>query len=234
MKHNPFLQSNNSNNRFSSLQDDDNSLFKDTSNKPRKQFETSNTFTYTDRPKYTDSYKNNRQNIHFKPKLETPSAIYVDTNNTELFPELGTSISTIENTHNSIKPSKNFKHILTNIIDNNDQKTNSIIPVSPGWVRISSVNRQTVFEHSFHSPFINYQYNKELERPNPNETNFSMSNAIESMKKNWEQYEKEYNDKNGEGAYADTFCLQPLYENENEDEDNTEDKDDNSEETSIN
>ena len=46
-----------------------------------------------------------------------------------------------------------------------------------------------------------------------------MCKAIETMKHNWEQYEREYNDANGENSYAEKFILPPVYDSTTEDED---------------
>ena len=41
--------------------------------------------------------------------------------------------------------------------------------------------------------------------------NYNMIKAVETMKSNWDNYEKQYDSIHGEGAFDDRFKLTPIY-----------------------
>jgi hypothetical protein len=222
MSNNPFLkskESNKSNNRFNFLDDDDSkSSFKETNKSKRKNIEyesSQNSFTQpsrpTDRDRDRDSYRNNnRRNNDYKPRPREPSPppviVNLDASNSNLFPEL----APIKENTTIVKASTNFKDILTNIIEDEKPKDN---PIPPGWARLSlNKNRQTVIEYGPKTAWMIKQEQKEqFEKEQEDDPNYIMFHAIESMKKNWERYEREYDELHGEGAYAERFRLPPVY-----------------------
>jgi len=242
MSNNPFLKSKESNNRFSSLQDDDKSSFKESSNKSCKlvnrkniEYEASqNSFKQSSKPQRnrdqdSDSRFNRRDDKFTKPKPREPSpppVVGPDATDINLFPEL---IPIKENsTTSKNEVSTKFKDILKNVIEEEKPKEN---PIPPGWVRLSLVNRQTVIEYGPPTPWmIKQQQKEELQKQLEDDPNYIMFQAIEAMKKNWERHEREYDEINGEGAYAERFRLPPVYgpeyDTETETEDDTEDDED--------
>lgn len=236
MSNNPFLKSKEScklvNNRFESLQDD----YKESSNKNNKKSITyepsANSFTQPSRPhrdkdnyrdrdnyRYRDNYRNNNNFIRSKPRDPSPPPpiTNIQINNTELFPDL---ISKNVNTTNTLKLATNFKQILTNVIEVQKPKKN---PIPPGWVSISMINGNPVYQNGALTPFlIKQQKQEELQIERENDLNYSMNMAINSMSKNWNRYENEYNEIHGEGAYEERFRLSPVYgpeyDTESEDE----------------
>ena len=237
MSNNPFLKTKESskvvNNRFHSLQDDDNtSLYKYSSNNKKNitYDSSSNSFTQPSRPdrdrdrdrdmdKPSDrdrninrdrdnNYRNNNNFIRSKPRYPSPPPPIVDIqiNNTELFPDL---ISKNNNTTNSVKTSTNFKQILTNVVEVQKPKKN---PIPPGWVSITMSNNNIVYENEQLTPFlIKHQKQEQIQIEKENDINYSMNIAINSMRKIWDRYENEYNEIHGEGAYEEKFRLSPVY-----------------------
>lgn len=228
MSNNPFFkskESKKSNNRFQCLYDDDNndkkSSFKDSSSKSKKNIEydsTSNFFTQPPKLDMRESFRNNnnnnnndvnRRNNNFKYKPREPSPLPQPniSNNDELFPEL---ISIKSSTQISSKEaSTKFKDILSNVIEDDTPKTNQI---PPGWVQITMVNRQTVFNYGPQTQFMIRQTKKEeINREQENEPNYIMNTVIAALKKNLERYEQEYDEIHCEGAYNERFRLPPVY-----------------------
>lgn len=240
MSNNPFLKSKEtnkqkeSNNRFWSLQDDDKSSFKESSNKSCKlvnrkniEYEASqNSFKQSSKPprnrdQESDSRFNRRDDRFTKHKPREPSPPKgPDSSDINLFPEL---IPIKENsTTSKVEASTKFKDILKNVVEEEKPKEN---PIPPGWVRLSLVNRQTLIEYGPPTPWMIKQQQKEaLQKQLVDDPNYIMFQAIELMKKNWERYEHEYDEINGEGAYAERFRLPPVYgpEYDTDTEDDTE------------
>jgi len=228
MSNNPFLKSKESNNRFESLHDD----YKESSNKNNKKSITyepsANSFTQPSRPhrdidrnrdrnrdrdnnyrNRDNNYRNNNNFIRSKPRDPSPPPPIVDIelNNTELFPDL--TINNNNNTTNTLKSATNFKQILTNVVEVQKPKKN---PITPGWVSITMINGNIVYENGPLTPFlIKQQKQEELQIERENDLNYSMNMAINSMRKNWDRYENEYNEIHGEGAYEERFRLSPVY-----------------------
>jgi hypothetical protein len=257
MSNNPFLKSKQSkescklvNNRFSSLQDDENSSFKESSNKScnlvnRKSIEyeaSQNSFTqaskpHRDRDRDRDRDRNsgfnhhNNFNTRTRQREPSPPPKGPDANDLNVFPEL---IPIKENSSSSaslVEPSTKFKDILKNVIEEEVKPKNDVIP--PGWARLTLVNRKTVIEYGEPTKWmIKQQKQEELEKQQDEDPNYIMFHAIESMKKNWDRYEREYNEIHGEGAYDERFRLPPVYgpDYDTESETETEDDDDDDEE----
>jgi hypothetical protein len=235
MSQNPFLKSNKqkeSNNRFSSLQHDDKSSFKESSNKSNRkniEYEASqNSFKQSSKPQQnrdqdSDSRFNRRDDRFTKPKPREPSPPKrPDANDINLFPEL---IPIKEySTTSKVEAITKFKDILKNVIKEEKPKEN---PIPPGLVRLSLINRQIVIEHGPPTPWmIKQQQKEELQKQLEDDPNYIMFQAIEAMKKNWERYEKDYDELHEEGAYAERFRLSPVYgpEYDTESEDDIEEK----------
>lgn len=237
MSNNPFLKSKESNNRFKFLDDDDSkSSFKETNKSKRQNIEyesSQNSFTQSSRPKDRDrdrdSYRNNnRRNNDYKPRPREPSPppviVNLDASDSNLFPEL----APIKENTTIVKASTNFKDILTNVIEDEKPKGN---PIPPGWARLSlNKNRKTVIEYGPKTAWMIKQEQKEqLEKEQEDDPNYIMFHAIEAMKKNWERYEREYDELYGEGAYSERFRLPPVYgpeydtESEEEEEESEDD-----------
>lgn len=221
MSNNPFLKTKESskvvNNRFHSLQDDDNtSLYKDSSNNKKNitYDSSSNSFTQPLRPDRdrdrdrNNNYRKNNDFTKFKPREPSPPPpiLDIEINNIELFPDL---ISKNNNTTNSVKTSTNFKQILTNVVEVQKPKKN---PIPPGWVSITMSNNNIVYENGQLTPFlIKHQKQEQIQIEKENDINYSMNIAINSMRKIWDRYENEYNEIHGEGAYEEKFRLAPVY-----------------------
>lgn len=220
MSNNHFLKSKQdykpkeSNNRFSSLDDDDDTnktSFKDSSNKTNKKNieynSGANSFTKSSKP-YRDNRRSN--DTRTKPQ-EAPNS-----NDLNLFPEL---VDMKETTTNTVESSTNFKDILTNVIEEEKPKVN---PIPPGWIQLSRVNGKVVSKSGdLTQHMIKMQQKEILEQERENDPNHIMFKAIESMKNNWQHYEREYDEINGEGSYDEKFILQPVYESEYETESET-------------
>jgi hypothetical protein len=250
MSNNPFLkskESNNkkSNNRFNFLDDEDTdnkSSFKESSNKSnRKHIEydaSQNSFTQKtrvqDRPRDRDrdSYRpNNTKNNDYKPRQREPSPppviVDLDANNTNLFPDLAPPKENKKNITTTIEPLTKFKDILTNIIEEEKPKENTI---PPGWVQLSSVNGKTLIEYGPKTAWmIRQEKLEELEKQQEDDPNYIMFKAVEAMKKSWYLFEREYDAINGEGAYAERFRLPPVYGPEYDTEEEVESSDDDNE-----
>ena len=234
MSNNPFLKSKQdykpreSNNRFSSLDDDDTtnkSLFKDSSNKTNKKNieynSAGNSFTQTSKP-HRDRDTRRSNETRSKPR-ETPQIVAPNPNDINLFPELVNMKETITNTFES---STNFKDILTNVIEEEKPKEN---PIPPGWKQLSRVNGQTFAKNGDLTQYmIKMQQKEDLKTKQENDPNHIMFNAIESMKKNWDHYQRDYDEINGVGAYDENFILTPVYgtdcDTESETDSDTEDE----------
>lgn len=233
MSNNPFLKSKESNNRFSSLQDEDKSSFKESSNKSNRkniEYEASqNSFKQSSKPEInreSDS-RFNRRHDNFtksKPREPSPPPLGPDATDLNLFPELTPNKE--NNTTSKNEVSTKFKDILK--INNEEKKPKeNLIP--PGWVRLSLVNRKTLIEYGAPTPWmIKQQHVEELQNQLEEDPNYIMFQAIEAMKKNWQRYEQEYDDIHGEGAYAERFRLPPVYgpEYDTESEVDTEEEED--------
>lgn len=242
MSNNPFLKSKESNNRFNFLDDDDSkSSFKESNKSKIKNFEykaSQNSFTQPSKHERTHRFRvrdregdhrNNRRNNDFRSKQKefSPSQEIVtqniDTNNTELFPEL-TPIKN-NNVVNTVETSVNFKDIFNNVVSTVETEKKN--PIPPGWLQLSlNKNRQTVIECGPKTAWMIKQEQKEkLEKEQEDDPNYIMFHAIEAMKKNWERYEREYDEYHGDGAYAERFRLSPVYGPEYDTESDEEEED---------
>lgn len=112
--------------------------------------------------------------------------------------------------------SNNYKDIITSSHNNIDNSEKNTVP--PGHIEISNINNKICFKQGPLTPYqikvnnLNH-YNDFLS----GETNYIMNNAINYMKKNWENYRIDYDSVYGEGAYEEKF----IYKNDYElDEDN--------------
>jgi len=250
MSNNPFLKSKElslSNNRLNFLDDDDSkSSFKESKKSKIKnvKYEASqNSFTqptktertHRDKKGYQTNYRRNndfrtkQRELSPLPKNVTPN---IDTNNTELFPVL-TPLKN-NNLVNIVEPLTTFKSILKNIIKVETPKKNTI-PL--GWVQLSlNQNRQTVIEYGPKTTWMIKQEQqeqlKQLEQED--EPNYIMFYAIESIKKNWKQYESKYDEYHGEGAYTERFRLSPVYGPEYDTETDTEEEEEEEKESEDN
>jgi hypothetical protein len=121
---------------------------------------------------------------------------------------------------NSITPldssSNNYKDIITSSHINIYNSEKNTVP--PGHIEISNINNKICFKQGPLTPYqikvnnLNH-YNDFLS----GEPNYIMNNAINYMKKNWENYRIDYDSVYGEGAYEEKF----IYKNDYElDEDN--------------
>ena len=113
-------------------------------------------------------------------------------------------------------PSNNYKDIITSSHINIDNSEKNTVP--PGHIEISNINNKIYFKQGPLTPYqikvnnLNH-YNEFLS----GEPNYIMNNAINYMKKNWENYRIDYDSVYGEGAYEEKF----IYKNDYElDEDN--------------
>lgn len=206
MSNNPFLKpkepSKLTNNRFSALQDDIKSSFKESSNKKIIKYNSSqNSFS-----KFSNSYEQTKINTQTEN---------INSNDLNLFPELvkinETNISILETPNKPIS----FKHILNNVDENAEPRLENTIP--EGWVKLSFNNRKTLIEYgpstmSVHQPKT--ELKQEKFEQNEEDPNYIMFNAIEAMKKSWDKYKLEYDDLHGEGAYVERFCSSPVYGSE--------------------
>ena len=104
-----------------------------------------------------DSYKNNynrsntNTNSTSKPSQQKVEILPPDSNNSELFPELNPNLNKIVEIKSNNESSINFKSILTNVIEGRNYKKND---VPPGWVRLSTIKGNTVFEHGPLTPYM--------------------------------------------------------------------------------
>ena len=216
MRNNPFLKSKESNNRFSSLQDDNKSYFKESSNKyniKNNEYESAqNTFKQSSKHEITrepDSIFNRRHdNFHkftkYKPKESLPLPKGPDITDINLFPELTPIKENITTSKNELSP--RFKYILKNLVQEEKPKEKHI---PTDFTKISLVNRKTVIEYE--QPITTMIKQQKLEKQQEDDTNYIMFKAIESMKKNWERYEQEYDEIHGDGSYIERFILPPIY-----------------------
>jgi hypothetical protein len=230
MSNNPFLKPKESNNRFNFLDEDiTKSSFKESSSKSNRKHinynSSQNSFikperNYRDRDRRNNEFKFTPREPYFLHVKITPN---IDATDTNLFPEL-TPIK--ENT--VIKASTNFKDILTNVIEDEKSKLNTI---PAGWAKLTSVNGKTVIEYRQKSDWIIKQEKSEEIKTQLEEPNYIMFQAIEQMKNNLDLYERNYDSIHGEGAYAERFSLPPVYGPEydsesEEEEDEIPDEDD--------
>jgi hypothetical protein len=240
-KNNNKINNNNNNNRFSDLQSDDQSDFKEVKYKQKKHFEyekKSNSFTNSSRQ---DNLKpersrdrdfnrdyNRRNNYESKNKIIENKIEAPDSNNVDLFPVLTPNLN--NNNIQCEETKTNFKTILTNVIEDNTIIKND---VPPGCVRISFVKKgktKTLFENGPLTPYlIKQQHKEELQLKLDDDPRYIMNKAFNAMKKNWDLYEKEYDSIHGEGAYDERFRLSPVYGSEYDTE-SDEENDDNEEE----
>jgi len=238
MSNNPFLKSKESNkqkesnNRFASLQEDDTSSnFKNSSQKSNKKIEyeqTQNVFTQSSFKSERPERRDNSYNRSFKDqnKKREPSPPPIDSNDLNLFPDLAPIKQITSSNNNNIEQSSKFKDILTHVVKDDTPKQN---PVPDGWVKIVMVNRDIVYEYGPPTPWmIRQQKQEELQKQREEDPNYIMNCAINAMKKNWERYEREYDEIHGEGAYEAKFRLPPVYgpeydESESEEEYSDED-----------
>jgi len=220
MTNNPFLKSKESNkpenSRFCFLDDEDSNnkpAFKEPSNRKHTQYEVSqNSFTQSFKPNIDrdQSYRfNNRRQDNFRGfkhrEPSPPPHIPIEINNIDMFPELCTKK---ENTVGN-EVSTNFKDILTNIIEDIKSTVNT---VPPGWTRMSLLNGKTIVEHGPPTPWMIKQQQKEqLAKQQHEDPTYIMIKVIEAMKKNWDRYEREYDELHGEGTYSERFILPPVY-----------------------
>lgn len=222
MSSNRFL-SPKGNNRFNFLKDDDyniKSSLKNKSNKNHLEYEPSqNSFTRpsqdrnnrnTNRDTNRDTNRNtnrdnrdyNRINNFKTERQEQLPKTQVDFNDTTLFPELVKKNNTNkENVESSI----NFKDVLNITIEDTTEKKDEI---PPGWLQMSMVDRKVVLKNG---PPIKDK--REKEEPE-NDINYDVSKVIEILRRNYEEYEKNYDSINGEGSYIERFRLSPVYGSE--------------------
>lgn len=230
MNNNPFLKPKESskllNNRFASLQDDDTSSFKETSNKKNKYNSSQNSFS-----KFSNFYKQNKQNKHnTQTKNDTPLTD-LTSNNLNIFPELvkinKNTNSILETTNNTIS----FKNILNNVDESVEKETKNTVP--KGWAKISFNNRKKIITYGPSTSSFQHHKKEELitnqQSDEEQDLNHIMFNAIEDMKKSWDKYKQEYDDLHGEGAYVEKFSSSPVYNSDY----NSEDENDNFENTDF-
>lgn len=217
MSNNIFLKSKQdykpteSNNRFSSLDDEydtNNTSFKDSSNKSNKkniEYKSGeNSFTQSSK-----SYRDNRRTNDSRSKpRETYQIVAPNINDIHLFPEI---VDMKTNTTNTVELSKNFKDILTNTIKQEEPKEKpKENPVPPGWIQLSRVNGKVDAKKGDLTQYIIKIQNKEVIEQS-NDPNHIMFKAIESMTNNWQHYQRDYDEINGEGEYDERFILPPVY-----------------------
>jgi hypothetical protein len=243
MSNNRFLQHKKSN-RFVILQDDEDSKNNQSlkkisdENKKNSNYEPSkNSFTqpfkrdeshnnYEDRNnrnvdrnnRNVDRFQNEQVNNRFKNN-EKKQQSKIDFNDTNLFPELVNK----ENDSKNIKDDDNiFSFKFKDILDDTTKKddTQQIFQISPGWLQMTLVDRKIVTEHGQSTPYMEkIEKQKELE----NNIDHIMHNIVETLKINYEVYEKNYDLINGEGAYNEKFRLSPVYGSEYDTESESED-----------
>jgi len=206
------------NNRFSSLQDDDKSSFKWHSNKSNckniKYEASQNSF----KQQYFKPQKNRDQDsifnirndkfnkfTNYKPREPSPLP-GPDTTDINLFPNLFPNLTQMKEniTTYKVEAGTKFKDILNSVVEKDKPKEN---PIPSGWVKLSSVDGKTVIEHC---PTTQLTLKTQLD----DDLNYLMFQAIEKMKQNSKRYELEYDEINGEGAYAERFSIPPVYETE--------------------
>lgn len=199
MSNNPFLKTNESN-RFSSLLDSDTST-----NKSNFRDSAKNKNYDPSLNSFKQSYVRNRDS--HRPKESKP---IIQTNDLETFPDLIPKLTDSTILPN-LQPSINFKEILTNIIVNDNDKTQDKKKITPGWIEIKKVGNKLIYEYG-EQTFSNIrQEDQEIQENQEDDLNYQMNEAIESMKECWDRYEQEYDDLHGEGAYAEKFSLPPVY-----------------------
>lgn len=207
---NPF-KTNNKSNRFSALEEDNNTntnKFKQSKLKDVSSLVSNNSFKT--RAKENKIY--NKEPKQKKEILVEPTNTNTNTNtdfidNTELFPELNVSTNTKVSDDETFK--YNFKNILTNVVQD-DAETKKVI--SPGWTEITYNKQKIHFEHGEQTSLMIKIHNAEKYKTN---INYMMNETILQMKQKWDEYEDNYDDLYGEGAYDQTFRLPPIF---NEDE----------------
>ena len=107
--------------------------------------------------------------------------------------------------------SNNYKDIITSSHNNIDNSEKNTVP--PGHIEISNINNKICFKQGPLTPYqikvnnLNH-YNDFLS----GEPNYIMNNAINYMKKNWENYRIDYDSVYGEGAYEEKFIYKNDYE----------------------
>jgi len=163
--------------------------------------------------------ENNFSNKFLKSTLETKFKITDD-----MFPELCKSDfgSTKDNNKS------NFMDIVTK------STVNESIPednLEPGWLKIFKKEDNISFEYG---PLTDYQIKinelKIRKTEKESDLNYLMNNAVKIMEENWMQYEKEYDDIHGDGAYNQRFGDSYIIDDYDEEFDNYENEYDNEEE----
>jgi hypothetical protein len=177
-----------------------------------------------------DKFQNEQGNNRFKNnEKEQLQQSKIDFNDTNLFPELVNK----ENDSKNIKDDDNiFSLKFKDILDDSAKKddTQKIVHISPGWLQMTIVDRKIVTKHGQSTPYMEkIEKQKELE----NDIDHIMHNIVETLKINYEVYEKNYDLINGEGAYNEKFRLSAVYgseyDTESESEDNSSNNDINDE-----
>jgi len=237
MSNNPFLKSkesnknsnNNSNktsnNRFQFLEPDeaDNKTLKKEKKISSKYDSTDNSFTKPSIRREDRREYNNYRNRPPQKKPEPIKEVTIDIT-TEYFPDLvPAKTESSELSEPSIKQSKlyvNFKDIVNTRIQEEIIIETDI--VNPGWVKISKskTSNELIWKYG---PSTEYTIKVKKQEELENNINYCMNKAIETMKERWDKYEKEYDEINGEGAYAEKFRSSPVYgpeyDTESDDED---------------
>jgi len=92
--------------------------------------------------------------------------------------------------------------------------------IKSGWVEISQgLNGKIQYNYGENTNQIKSIFEEDNEYYNKN-INKIMSNAIDNMKQNWDNYRKKYDELYGEGTYDEIYHLTPIYGSEYSNSDN--------------
>ena len=123
----------------------------------------------------------------------------------ELFPVLTSkTIVSLDNKYSN----------LINTINNNTKYQHNNITIVPGWTHISKTNN-----------IINKSTNNINKSTNKSNLNNEVNHMIDNMINNWNRYEEQYNEINGENAYQIKFYHEMNNFDDDDDDDNDDDDD---------
>ena len=146
--------------------------------------------------------------------------IVLDLNNNfdELFPGMhNKSVTYTSVNYDDLNNSNiNFKATLNNAINNNFVKDENKNIIKAGSVKLSYINNKVIYESGPLTKWEKKQLYKEHYEMSPT---YVMSKAITIMEDFWDLDKNLYDLMNGEGSYEANFCLEPIYNSEDEDED---------------
>ena len=157
--------------------------------------------------------QNNDNNIFKDSHIKTG----FDLNKTN-FPDINVNKNENNNDNNKLAQTNKSYVNIVNINKCIVQKTEVL---KPGWVQIKMTNKGANVYEKKYGDKTKRQILQEQKQELESDINYTMNNAIQRIEDKRNKYIEEYNDLHGEGAYDELYVMKPIFQSDDEsDEDN--------------